>query len=362
MAGGPVRVLIVDDTPLFARLLAAELERCGGLHAHASGGDVAEVREQLIQYHPDVIVLDLALRKVNALDLLRKLRSHYPVPVIVTAGSGDENARRAIDATRRGALEAVPKPEHIRPTVLRSFALDLAGKIRMAACIARPVASPVATAATPTSFHAAGLVPGRYLVALGASTGGTKAIETLLRRAPADFPPVVIVQHMPAGFTRSFAARLNSLSPLAVSEAADGELLMPGRAVIARGDTQLIVRAGGPGWRAQYTNQAPVNRHCPSVDVLFNSVAAAAGPRAIGVLLTGMGEDGAHGLLNLRQAGALTIAQDRASCVVYGMPKVAVDLGAALFSAAPEDVPALTLRALLERDGARDGVSAHRPG
>jgi two-component system, chemotaxis family, protein-glutamate methylesterase/glutaminase len=197
-----------------------------------------------------------------------------------------------------------------------------------------------------SSFRAAGLNPARYLVAIGASTGGTEALRALLTSAPADFPPVVIVQHMPAGFTAAFANRLNQASPLTVTEARGGDALIPGRAVLARGDTHLIVQRTGGAWRACYTHTLVVNRHCPSVDVLFESVAAAAGRYAIGVLLTGMGNDGARGLKLMRERGALTIAQDRASCVVWGMPKVAVEIGAAMHTARPEQVPALIQRLL----------------
>lgn len=209
--------------------------------------------------------------------------------------------------------------------------------------------SPVVAAGPQGPFHAAKIAPRRHLIALGASTGGTEAIAAMLRRVPADFPPLVMVQHMPAGFTKAFAKRLNGLGAVRVSEAADGEVLEPGRAVIARGDTHLVVRAAGTAWVVRYTHQQPVNRHCPSVDVLFDSVARAAGDRAVGILLTGMGDDGARGLLRLRRVGAVTVVQSEASCVVYGMPKVALDLGAARNSAAPESIPGLVLRALRPR-------------
>jgi len=181
----------------------------------------------------------------------------------------------------------------------------------------------------------------------------------LLSRAPPDFPPTVIVQHIPAGFSHTFAARLSSRSCLSVGEAVDGERLSPGRAVVARGDTHVIVRPESAGWAVRYTDQRPMNRHCPSVDVLFDSVAAVARERAVGILLTGMGVDGAQGLLGIRQAGGITIAQDKESCVVFGMPKVAVDLGAATLTAAPEDMPAALLRALLEHQPDRRRSGAH---
>lgn len=350
---GRIRVLIINDSPVFARALADELEHSPGLHAVTCRGELTELRNRLLVHHPDVILLDLGLRGSDALELLRQLRANYPVPVIVLAESARGEAQRAVQAIERGALEVVHRPAGSRPAVLQPLAEELVGKVRMAACQARPAAQLVVHGRRLDSLETAGIDPSRFVVALGASTGGTTAIETLLGRVPSDFPPVVIVQHMPAGFTKSFAERLNRLSPISVSEAIDGETLVPGQAVIARGDTHLTVRPRGRLWQVQYTHQELVNRHCPSVGVLFDSVAAAVGERAVGILLTGMGDDGARGLLRMREAGAVTITQDKASCVVYGMPRVAFELGASMHSAAPQDIPALVVRALCERHQSR---------
>ncbi len=344
---GPIRALIVDDCGPWARSLTAELEQAGDIHAVCIEGELGQLRAQLLQFHPEVIVLDLGLRQASPLELLSKLRAYYPVPVIVSASA--DQAARAIQAMQRGALEAVRKPDHGTQDLLRAFASGLAAKIRLAACMARPVPLRPQGAARLSSFRAAGLEPGDYLVAIGASTGGTNAIETLLRRVPADWPPTVMVQHMPAGFTGSFAGRLNSLSAIQVREAEEGQVVRPGQAVIARGDTHLVVRRAGRQWCVRYTDQRLVNCHCPSVDVLMDSVATAAGARGVGILLTGMGEDGARGLLKMRQAGAITMAQDQASCVVYGMPKAAVEMGAVAVTAPPQDMPALVLQALVQR-------------
>jgi two-component system chemotaxis response regulator CheB len=357
---GPIRVLIIDDSSVFARVLATELERRAGIHVWTVDGDQTRLRDHLVQHHPEVILLDLALRQSDPLRLLTRLRAYYPVPVIVSVPPGERNTARALQAIRRGALDVVRKPESSRPPVLQAYACDLARKISVAVSLARPVRPPLGPAGQPISFLAAGLDPAQYVVAVGASTGGTAAVETLLARAPADFPTVVIVQHMPVGFTRSFAARLNAASALSVGEAVDGELLHPGRAVVARGDTHLILRRAGAGWCVRYTDRELVNRHCPSVDVLFESLAAASGQHGVGVLLTGMGADGARGLLQIRQAGGTTIAQTKESCVVYGMPKVAVELGAAMFMAAPEDVPSLVLRALQKQPPAAELPLASR--
>jgi two-component system chemotaxis response regulator CheB len=359
---GAIRVLVIDDSPLLARALAAELDRCADLHAVGGSGEIGQVRQQLLQYHPDVIILDLELRSSDPLGLLRKLRAHYPVPVLAHRAHAPDGALREKRALELGVLEIVPRPASLRPAALHAHARELAHKVRLAAALVRPVPPPVAAAATP-GFRAAGLDPARFLVAIGASTGGTEAVRALLARAPGDFPPAVIVQHMPAGFTRAFGQRLSGLCALSVAEALEGEVLHAGHAVIARGDTHLVVRRAGPAWCVRYTDQRPANRHCPSVDVLFDSVAAAAGRQAVGVLLTGMGADGARGLLKLRRAGALTIGQSASTCVVYGMPKVAADLGAVMYTAAPEDIPQLIVRALRERAGARAAAlaAAHDP-
>lgn len=349
----PLRVLIVSDSAVFARALAAEIDGRHGIHALCVSGDIVALREQLLQYHPDVILLDVTLRALDALGLLRRLRQYYPVPVIVAADDTARDADRALRAARGGALDIVRKPLAGRGTALRAFAADLITRIRTLATVAQP-ALPIARAhgGGAASWHASGLRPAQYIVAIGASTGGTSAIETLLRRVPPDFPATVIVQHMPADFTRSFAARLSSLSTLSVSEAVDGENIGPGRAVVARGDTHLTVRRTGYGWSVHYAGQDLVNRHCPSVDVLFESVAAAAGERAVGILMTGMGADGAQGLLAIRRAGGVTVAQSKESCVVFGMPKVAMELGATTCAAAPDEMPARVLRAILDRQGA----------
>lgn len=354
----PLTVLIIDESPVLPRVLATALTHRHGLHAVTCSGSLEDVRDHLMRYHPAVLVLDVDLRTAKALPLLAQLRTHYPVPIIVTIASADDHAPRALQALRAGALEIVQKPVDRHPATLQAYARDLAEKIRVAATQARPVRQ------VPPGRPNVGLGiepavdPARWLVAIGASTGGTRALETVLTRVPSDFPPTVIVQHMPAGFTRSFAARLDSLSALSVAEAVDLEPLRPGRALIARGDTQLVVESRAAGWRVRYTDQQLVNRHCPSVDVLFDSVAAAAGPAAIGILMTGMGDDGARGLLRIRQAGGTTITQERRSCVVYGMPKVAVELGAAMFQATPEELPARVLRVLRERGSAAEGCPA----
>lgn len=348
--GRTIRLLIVDDSPLVRSMLCRVLSEADDIEVVGGAKDPYEARELIIQYRPDVIILDVEMPRMDGLTFLTKLRAHYPVPVIICSGVTPANSRAALEAMERGAVDVVAKPATGGSSALARLGEDLAEKVR-AAAIAAPARPkiPASAANAPPSLRAAGLDSNRFLVAIGASTGGTEAIKNLLSHVPADFPPVVIVQHMPEGFTRSFAERLDQFSPLTVTEAVDGDLLKSGRAVLGRGGVQMSVVVVGARWCVSYGSDELVNRHCPSVDVLFNSVAKRAGRRAVGILLTGMGADGAKGLLNMRNAGAITFAQDQKSCVVYGMPKVAVDLGAAMHTAPPAEMPRGVVQALRQR-------------
>jgi len=343
---GPISVLIVDDSAQMRSLVAHELSQQPDIRVVAAASDPYEARELIIAHRPEVIVLDTDMPRMDGLTFLRKLVVHYPVPVIMCSGPDDPAGRKALAAVELGAVDVVRKPEAGGSPALRLLAAELAERIRAAAAsiLVRPHVPAAATG--PVSFAGAGLDPARCLVVLGASTGGTEAIRAFLSAAPADFPPVAMVQHMPAGFTAAFAGRLERLSRMSVAEAAEGDLLRPGRALLARGDTQMTVVRSAGQLRIRYAGTEPVNRHCPSVDVLFDSAARIPGKQIIGVLLTGMGADGAEGLLALRQAGALTFAQDRESCVVYGMPKVALDLGAVQHQGPPGELPGMIVRAL----------------
>ncbi len=334
----PIRILVVDDSSLPRRVLASELGRRPEFSVSACGSGVADVREQLLTQHPDLILLDLGVRATDAENLLAKLRAHYPVPVLVYTDTRLSDRKTVLRVIERGALEVIDRPRSSRPDDVARYVEQLTPRIRSAARNARPVSLAHTRATLRAAFTTAGLDPRRCVVAIGASTGGTEAIRVLLSAVSADFAPIVIVQHMPVGFTASFAERLNLCCAARVTEAVDGEPLRPGCVLIARGDTHLTIRRNSGGWAAHYTEQTLFNGHCPSVDVLFNSVADA-GAAAVGVLLTGMGSDGALGLLRIRRAGGLTIAQEASSCVVYGMPRAAVELGAAQHSAPPAEIP-----------------------
>ncbi|NLX13054.1 MAG: chemotaxis response regulator protein-glutamate methylesterase [Phycisphaerales bacterium] len=351
---GTIKTLIVDDSPLVRSILTRVLDGVKDIEVVGGAKDPYEAREMIINYRPDVILLDIEMPRMDGITFLRKLMEHYPVPVIMCSSVAPHNSRNALEAIEIGAVDVVAKPTAGGSSALRQLAEDLTEKIR-AAAVAMPSRPRINIPQTsdPVSFCAAGLDPAKYLVAIGASTGGTEAIRAVLQNVPPDFPPVVMVQHMPEGFTQSFAERLNGLSVLQVTEAVDGDILVPGRAFLARGNIQMRVVNRAGQWRISYGSSEPVNRHCPSVDVLFDSVAAQIGARAVGVLLTGMGADGARGLLNMRQAGAYTVAQNQASCVVYGMPKVAVDLGAVQQQCSPPEVARIVLQALRTKPKAR---------
>lgn len=341
---GPIKVLVVDRSLQFNRVLTRELGRGRGIQVVGTAFDGLQAREVILRHRPDVIVVDVS--NPDGIELVHKLRQVYPVPVFACSDGAPSAALRAVRASGAGAIDLFVKPAPNETTAIQALAAELVARMHVAV-----EARPTATHPMPAQWHAppfaaTGLSPGRYVVAVGASTGGPEAVRSLLANVPSDFPATVIVQHMPANFTPSFAERLNQYSPVSVREARDGQQVGVGEAVVARGDTHLVVETCGAGWRVRYTDQRRVNRHCPSVDVLFHSVAQAARTRGIGVLLTGMGDDGARGLLAMRQAGGITVTQDRRTSVVYGMPKVAVELNASQASAKPEDIPALVVRLL----------------
>jgi two-component system chemotaxis response regulator CheB len=345
---GPVAVLVIQADLRLGRRLARVMARQADVRIATWADDAWEARLAIVEQHPDVLLLDVGLS--GWLGLLRSLRQYYPVPVIACGSNEPRSRTNVLQAVARGAMDFVIRPASDDLVAWQKLAGDLREKVLIAAREFRPVPAARLAAWRVKSFAESGLNPRRYVIGVGASTGGPEALRTLLANAPADFPPVVVVQHMPAAFTRGFAERLDRYSAMSVSEARQGDVLAPGRALVARGDTHLTVRQSGQSWHACYTHQQPVGRHCPSVDVLFESLAPF-GNRAVGVLLTGMGADGARGLLRLHQAGALTVAQDRESSAVYGMPKAANDLGAVEFTAAPTDIPEVIRQALAAQAG-----------
>lgn len=317
-----IRVLVVDDSLMFRTLLVRSLESDPDIKVVAQVSDPFQARDAIIQYKPDVMTCDVEMPKMNGIEFVRKLMPQYPLPVVMISALNE----KVFDAMEAGAVDFVNKPASAdRVTIEKFLKTELVTKVKIASVakvgnMKRPMA---------TNANAGGLHVGRdRLVAIGASTGGTEAIFEVVKNFRRDIPGVVIVQHMPPGFTKMYADRLNNQCEVAVKEAQTGDMVIPGQVLIAPGDRQMRLVKVGTNYQVECKGTDKVNGHCPSVDVLFSSVAKAAGNKAIGVILTGMGGDGAKGLLEMRRAGCPTIGEDEASCVVYGMPKVAYDIGA----------------------------------
>ncbi len=322
----PIQVLVVDDSVLFRTKLQLSLGSEGDIKVIGCAISAADAAEKLELLKPDVITLDIEMPGENGIDFLKELMPRLPIPVVVVSSLYS----RTMDALAAGAVEFVRKPEAGEPNAFDRFVGDLQEKIRIAAK-AQVHSSPKAAAPSLSAKLArkTTLPPDqRLVIAIGASTGGTEAILAVVKDLPATMPGIVIVQHMPANFTRLYAERLDKLCAMHVKEAQDRDRVVQGQILIAAGEFHMRLRRDTNGYYVQCQRGERVSGHCPSVDVLFDSVAETAGKDAIGVLLTGMGADGAKGLLKMRQADAYTIGQDKASCVVYGMPMEAYKLGA----------------------------------
>jgi two-component system, chemotaxis family, protein-glutamate methylesterase/glutaminase len=327
---GKIKILIVDDSAIVRKLLGEALSGESDLEVVGTAPDPYIARDKILSLAPDVLTLDIEMPRMDGLTFLKKLMLFHPMPVIVISSLAQASCQAGIEALRSGAVDIMAKP--CGPYSVGELKISLANKIRAAAAARIPrtregkPAKPLAI--QPTRLGASGGNP-LAVIAIGASTGGTEAIETVLTHLSADSPGIVITQHIPAGFSRAFAERLNKFCPMRVAEAIDGAEVQPGLALIAPGNFHMILRKAGAGYRVSVKDGPMVCYQRPSADVLFSSVAEAAGPHAVGVILTGMGSDGAQGLHKMKFAGAATIAQDEATCVVFGMPKEAIRLGAA---------------------------------
>ena len=334
MTDKKIRVLCVDDSALIRSLMTEIINSQPDMVVVATASDPLIARDLVKQHNPDVMTLDVEMPRMDGLEFLEKLMRLRPMPVVMVSSLTAHGSEAALRALELGAIDFVTKPRLGIRDGLLSYTELITGKIRIAAAAKllpprRLAPGGAVVAAADAPLLRSPLLSTEKLIIIGASTGGTEAIREVLQPLPPDCPGIMIAQHMPAGFTRSFAERLNGLCRIAVSEAVQGERILPGHAYIAPGGFHLSLVRSGANYVAQVDLAPPVNRHRPSVDVLFDSAARHAGKNAIGVILTGMGRDGADGLLRMRQAGAYTLAQDEASCVVFGMPREAIALGAA---------------------------------
>lgn len=340
MARKAVRVLVVEDSRLFREVLVKGLSADDGIEVVGIAGDPFEARDRIIELTPDVMTLDVQMPKMNGIEFLKKLMPQHPMPVVVVSGVSDI----VFDAMNAGAVDFVAKPEKQGGDSLQAFIQELTVKVKIASIsnVSRwkrgyqpqALSTPMTSAARDR------------IVAIGASTGGTEALYEIIRKFPRDMNGTVVVQHMPPVFTRMYAERLNQSCAMEVLEARDGDAVEAGRVLIAPGDIHIQVVRKGSGYVVRYADKDKVNGHRPSVDVLFDSVALTAGAAGVGVILTGMGNDGAKGLLAMRQKGACTIGQSEETCVVYGMPKVAWEIGAVEHRLPLKDIADRVLRAL----------------
>ena len=356
------RVVVVDDSALVRSLLSAIIDRQTDMECVGTAADPLVAREMIRSLNPDVITLDVEMPRMDGIDFLAKLMRLRPTPVVMVSTLTERGADVTLRALELGAVDFVAKPKVGVADGLRLLADDITDKVRVAAkaTLRRPpsAAARAAAAARPTApVSALGRLSTEKIVFIGASTGGTEATKEVLTQLPPDCPAIVITQHMPAGFTKSYAARLDGLCRISVAEARDGERILPGHAYIAPGGLQhLSVERSGANYIARLTESDPVNRHRPSVEVLFGSAARVVGPNALGIMLTGMGADGARAMKEMRDAGSYNLVQDEASCVVFGMPREAIAAGAA------HQVLPLTQIAprLIERLRSTSGMSHNR--
>lgn len=326
-----IKVLVVDDSVLFRQMISRGLDQDPGIQVVATAGDPFQARDMILRFQPDVMTLDIEMPRMNGIDFLRKLMPQYPIPTVMISSLN----KAVFDAMDAGAVEFVNKPTESQVEDIGKWvSQELVTKVKIAATV--QVGKYKKTAGAQVASY--GREYAGKVLAIGASTGGTEAIYDVVRRFNTDIPGTVVVQHMPPGFTKMYAERLDSQCKVKVKEAENGDLVEQGKVLIAPGDKHMRLTRTGGIYRVEVKAGEKVSGHCPSVDVLFQSVAHAAASNAVGVILTGMGSDGARGLLAMRRAGAKTIGQDESSCVVYGMPKVAFDIGAVAQQASLENI------------------------
>ena len=339
-----IRVLVVDDSMVFREVLARSIGADPAIEVVGTASDAYAARDKILELEPDVLTLDVEMPRMSGIEFVRRLMPQYPIPVVMI--SALNNA--IFEALQAGAVDFVCKPDSGNSRSLNAFINELIVKIKIASTAkVGPRKNEPIRRKRPITAVGGG---GNYkLIAIGASTGGTEALNNIIKSLPNDIPGIVIVQHMPPVFTKMFAERLNNSCGLDVKEARDGDRICPGHVLIAPGDYHMTVFNTGGEYAVKCRHGERVNGHCPSVDVLFNSVAEQCGANSVGIILTGMGNDGAKGLLAMRQNAARTIGQDELSSVVYGMPRVAFDIGAVEQQAALEKIPSILCSMLMEK-------------
>ena len=337
-----IKVLITDDSLLFRNILKQELSKDELIEIVGTAVDPIDAEEKINQLKPDIVTLDVEMPKMNGITFLKKLMNENPTKVVLVSSLNIS----VFDALDAGAVDFVKKPDMSINNELNSFFLELRSKIKIAHIARLKTSIPTNVEKLPVSNILLDKISTQRIIAIGASTGGTEATLDILKKLPKQVPGIVITQHMPPGFTKMYADRLNKNCQMEVREAVNGDRLTNGLALVAPGDKQMRLAKDAKGYFVRCLDGEKVSGHCPSVDVLFESVAKAAGKDSIGIILTGMGKDGAKGLLSMKNEGAFTIGQDQASCVVYGMPKVALDIGAVLLQSPVADIADILIKQL----------------
>lgn len=327
-----IKVLVVEDSVVFRGMLVKGLSENPYIEVVAEAEDPYQAKDAIEKYRPDVMTLDIEMPRMNGIDFLKKLMPQYPMPVVMLSGLDG----KVFDAIEAGAVEFVHKPTNMSKTNVSEFIKrELVTKVKVAAAVdVRKLCRQV----TNRPVRRTKLTKNNCVIAIGASTGGTEAIYEVIKQFHKDIPGVVMVQHMPQGFTEMFAERMNRLCEVEVKEAANGDVVKRGQILLAPGGNQMRLKKRGSEYYVEVKPGEKVSGHCPSVDALFESVATSAGSEAIGIIMTGMGGDGAKGMKEMKNSGALTIGQDEETCVVYGMPRVAYDIGAVRYQLPLEDI------------------------
>ncbi len=336
-----IKVLVVDDSAVVRQTLERELARDAEIEIVGTAADPYVARDKIVALKPDVLTLDIEMPRMDGLTFLRKLMAYYPLPVIIVSSMSHAGSQVALEAIQSGAVDVLAKPG--AAYTVGDMAIELRSRVKAAARVNMAVLR--ASAQTAVSAHKplALTKTTNKVVIMGASTGGTQAIEAVLRALPRNSPGVVIVQHMPVGFTKAFAERLNGICAMEVREAVNGDSVINGRVLIAPGNAHMLIKRSGAQYYVEVKDGPPVNHHRPSVEVLFQSASQYVGANAIGVMLTGMGADGAQAMKKMHDAGAVTICQDEKSCIVFGMPRAAIEAGAADHVLPLDEIPARIL-------------------